>query len=140
MESTISITSSMEDYLEAILEITRESGSARISEIAEKLDIAASSVSEVIGKLAQMQLVTQKKYGPVLLTSKGRDYAEDISCRHKMIKEFLTNVLGVEDEIAENDACMMEHVISNVTMKHLVEYLAEENNILASPDCSSKFN
>lgn len=140
MESTISITSSMEDYLEAILEITQESGSARISEIAEKLDIAASSVSEVIGKLAQLQLVTQKKYGPVLLTSQGKNYAEDISCRHRMIKEFLTNVLGVEDEIAENDACMMEHVISNVTMKHLAEYLAEENEIIASPDCSSNFN
>ncbi|MFN2363112.1 MAG: iron dependent repressor, metal binding and dimerization domain protein, partial [Halarsenatibacteraceae bacterium] len=64
----------------------------------------------------------------------------DICCRHQMIKEFLTNVLGVEDEVAENDACMMEHVVSNVTMKHLVEYLAEENEILASPDCSSKFN
>ncbi|MFW5790379.1 MAG: metal-dependent transcriptional regulator [Halanaerobiaceae bacterium] len=140
MESTINITSSMEDYLEAILEITRESGSARISEIADKLDLAASSVSEVIGKLAQMQLVTQKKYGPVLLTSKGRDYAEIISCRHQMIKKFLTNVLGVDEVIAENDACMMEHVISNVTMEHLAEFLVQENEILANPDCSRKFN
>lgn len=140
MDNSISITSSMEDYLEAILEITRESGSARISEIADKLDIAASSVSEVIGKLAQMQLVTQKKYGPVLLTSKGKDYAEDISCRHQIIKDFLVNVLGVEHEIAENDACMMEHVISSITMKHLIDYLAQENVTIANPDCSNKFN
>lgn len=140
MESTINITSSMEDYLEAILEITRESGSARISEIADNLDIAASSVSEVIGKLTKMQLVTQKKYGPVLLTNKGRDYAEDISCRHQIIKDFLTNVLGVDEKIAENDACMMEHVISSVTMEHLIDYLAQKNVPIADPDCSSKFN
>ncbi|MGM0420917.1 MAG: metal-dependent transcriptional regulator [Bacillota bacterium] len=136
MENIISITSSMEDYLEAILEITRESGSARVSEIAAKLDIASSSVTEVMGKLAQKQLVTQEKYGPVLLTSKGRDYAEKISCRHQVIKDFLVNVLGVETEIAEKDACMMEHVISSTTMKQLAEYLAQADGTTAKTNCT----
>lgn len=127
MDKSISISSSMEDYLETILNITKERGSARVSEIAESLNIAASSVTEVMGKLAKMKLITQEKYGPVILTKTGRNYAERIAYRHQVIKDFLIDVLGVNRKIAEKDACLMEHVMSPVTMRHLVDYLADVN-------------
>jgi len=126
MENSIVISSSMEDYLKTILNITKKKGSARITEIAESLNIAASSVTEVISKLINLRMVTQEKYGPVILTAKGRDYAEKIAFRHKVIKNFLIDVLGVNTQVAEKDACLMEHVVSSVTINHLIAYL---NNI-----------
>ena len=128
MDKSISISSSMEDYLETILNLTKKTGSARVSEIAESLNIAASSVTEVMGKLSKMKLITQEKYGPVILTKKGRGYAERIAYRHQVIKDFLIDVLGVNAKIAEKDACLMEHVMSPVTMQHLVDYLADVND------------
>jgi DtxR family Mn-dependent transcriptional regulator len=135
----MSLSASMEDYLETILTIAEKEGSARVSDIAESLNIAASSVNEVIKKLSKLKLVEQEKYGPVILTKKGKEYAKKISCRHKIIKSFLTNVLKVNKEVAEKDACMMEHVVSSATMERLVDFLVNTDNIEMNNTCISDY-
>ena len=74
-----------------------------------------------------MNLVTHEKYGPVKLTGKGKKYAKKITCRHQIIKTFLVDVLKVDPEIAERDACLMEHVMSSETIEQLVNFLCNLN-------------
>ncbi|MFW5986569.1 MAG: DtxR family transcriptional regulator [Halanaerobiales bacterium] len=139
MADTISLSSALEDYLEAILLISEKQGSARITDIAEKLDIAASSAKEVVDKLINQELVQQEKYGPVILTEKGREYAQRVSCRHKIIREFLTEVLGINEEVAEKDSCMIEHVVSDITMEKLVNFLLETGSFNLPDTCLKEY-
>ncbi|WP_010243091.1 metal-dependent transcriptional regulator [Acetivibrio cellulolyticus] len=129
------LSSSMQDYLEAILELSEEEAAVRITDIASKLNIAKSSVNQTISKLKDMGLVSQQVYGPVELTESGREYAKKVKQRHIRLKKFLVKTLGVDPEIAEKDACQMEHAVSSQTMDRLTEflcrngYMAEECNI-----------
>lgn len=139
MSETKTLSSSMQDYLEAILELA-EKGAVRITDIANKLNIAKASVNQTVSKLKELGLVYQQSYGPVELTEDGRAYANKVKQRHMKLKQFLVEVLGVGHETAEKDACLMEHAVSSQTMDRLTEflckngYMAAECNIL-SKDC-----
>lgn len=124
-----SLSQSMEDYLETVLILSKMNGEARISDIAEKLDISKPSVTEAIDKLSEQGYVNKEKYRPVSLTPKGKKFAEEVFCKHNILKQFLINVVGVNPEIAENDACKIEHVVSNNTMKKIYKILEEEEFI-----------
>lgn len=139
MTDSLNLSTSMENYLETILWISEKEGSAHITEIAERLEIAASSVHETIKKLSNLSLVKQEKYGPVILTEKGEKYAKTIACKHQIIKQFLIDILDVDENIAEQDACMIEHEISNETMTALLEYLRENSNINEDQICIKKY-
>ncbi|NLJ33816.1 MAG: metal-dependent transcriptional regulator [Firmicutes bacterium] len=117
-------SSSMQDYLKAILEITEKNGSARVSDIASRLDVTKPSVTQMVNNLENKGLVKQEPYGPVGLTAAGRELAIRVRERHMLLEKFLVEVLGVAMEIAQRDACMIEHVVSPQTMEKLVEYLA----------------
>lgn len=123
MSEKITLSASMQDYLEAILELEEEETSVRITDIASKLNIAKSSVNQTISKLKGMGLLSQQTYGPVELTEGGREYAKEVKQRHLKLKKFLVKTLGVDPKIAEKDACMMEHVVSSQTMDRLTEFL-----------------
>lgn len=120
-------SSSMQDYLKAILEITERNGSARVSDIADRLRVTKPSVTQMMDNLERKGLVKQEPYSPVGLTSAGLELAVRVKERHKLLEKFLIEVLGVAPEIAEQDACMIEHVVSPQTMEKLVEYLAAES-------------
>lgn len=123
MTGTIAISSAMEDYLEVILELAEKEGVVRITDIAAALDIAKASVTQAITNLRDLGMVTQERYGPVKLTRTGREYAVKVQQRHRILRKFLIEVLGVDPKIAEKDACLMEHVVSPQTMEKLVAYL-----------------
>ena len=123
------LSKSMEDYLETVLILSKINGEARISDIAEKLNISKPSVTEAIDKLSQDGYVYKEKYKPVSLTEKGKKLAEEVFCKHNIIKEFLINVVGVNSEVAEEDACKMEHVVSDNTLEKLYTILEKENYI-----------
>jgi len=139
MGNSLNLSTSMENYLETILWISEKEGSAHITEIAERLEIAASSVHETIKKLSNLSLVKQEKYGPVILTEKGEKYAKTIACKHQIIKQFLIDILNVSEKIAEQDACMIEHEISNETMTALLVYLRENSKIDEDEICIKKY-
>lgn len=119
----ISLSSNMEDYLETILILEQENGFARVKQIAKALDITKPSVSAALKKLESASLVKHDKYDLVGLTPQGTKIAEKIYKRHLILKQFLTEVLGVSETIAEQDACKIEHTISSETMNRLIRFV-----------------
>ncbi len=115
------LTSSLEDYLEAIYMLEKR-GSVRISDIAEFLGVSKPSVNRAVGNLCKHGLIEHELYSDVTLTPKGKALASKVLRRHKIIKKFLTDTLGVDEKIAEQDACRMEHVISVQTIQKLYQY------------------
>ncbi len=123
MTGAISLTSSMEDYLEVVLNLSEKVDVVRITDIANELNITKASVTQAIGTLKKMGLIIQDRYGPVYLSSTGKEHAAKVRYRHRTLRTFLVEVLGVSYKIAEKDACLMEHVLSPHTMEKLVEFL-----------------
>lgn len=114
-----------ENYLEAILQLEEQNGIVRSVDIAEKLGVSKPSVSRAMGVLKKAGYINQETYGNVLLTEKGREKAKAVYHRHTVLTRFLVEVLGVEAGVAEEDACRMEHVLSDQTMEKIGNYMDE---------------
>jgi Mn-dependent DtxR family transcriptional regulator len=112
-----------EDYLEAILELGGTDGPVRSVDLATKLDVSKASVNNAVNNLKQAGLVEQPYYGDITLTKQGAEYAASILERHHVLYHFLLDVLGVQPEVAANEACMMEHAISDDTLSRLTAHL-----------------
>lgn len=119
------LTASNEDYLEAIFELASDDGSVRSVDIADHLNVSKASVNKAVHILQDAGLIEHAHYGQINLTTAGRRQAKDIVLRHTMLKRFLTEVLGINDETAEKDACRMEHVISAETRNHWLSWLED---------------
>ncbi len=138
MSNQIMLSSSLQDYLEAILELSEEGTSVRVTDIALRLNIAKSSVNQSISKLKDMGLVSQQVYGPVELTKAGIEYANKIMQRHIKLKQFLIKTLGVDPKTAEKDACLMEHAVSSQTINRLTAFLCK--NGYMEDECNTTGN
>ncbi len=111
-----------EDYLEAILHVVNRKGYARVGDIAKALNCSSATVTGMFGKLSSKGFVNYEKYGGVTLTESGRSLAGEVAMRHGIIKSFLV-ILGVEEGIADQDACEMEHNLHPVTLQKLDKFL-----------------
>jgi DtxR family Mn-dependent transcriptional regulator len=117
---------SMENYLEVILELENNNKVARAKDIADRLGINPGSVTGALKNLGEKGLINYAPYSFVTLTPKGKRVAAEITRRHAVLKDFLLNVLGIDQETAEETACRMEHAIDSQTVDRLVcfiEYL-----------------
>lgn len=103
---------SMEDYLEAIGTLEDEHGLVRVTQLSDALNVSKPSVTAAVGRLAREGLVMHEKYGSVELTPRGKAVADDVWKRHEALWIFLTEILGVSEETAEEDACKLEHYLS----------------------------
>jgi DtxR family Mn-dependent transcriptional regulator len=128
MPLNVIISNSLEDYLEAILIISEKNDTVRITDLAENMGIAKSSATEAVKSLVDLGFLKHEKYGPVELTDRGKKRAKEIRRRHRLIKSFLTEVLGVPLETAERDACLMEHAVSADTINRLLLFLESQIN------------
>jgi len=139
MSDALTISSSLEDYLEVILELSEKNDAVRVTDIAAMLNIAKASVSQTVSRLKEMGLVNQESYGPLELTGEGRKLAVKVRQRHRLLKKFLVEVLEVDSKVAEKDACLMEHVVSPQTVKKLIEYMEKAcpSNETAMEDCNA---
>jgi DtxR family Mn-dependent transcriptional regulator len=117
------VSPSLEDYLEVILDLNEENEKIRVTDLAAKMKVAKSSVNQAVTKLVDLQMLRHEHYGPLILTELGAERARKVRCRHRVLQQFLAEILGIEPEIAEQDACRIEHYISQVTMEKLVEYV-----------------
>jgi DtxR family Mn-dependent transcriptional regulator len=128
------ISSNMEDYLETIHLLEQERRIVRVKDIAAELNITMPSVSSAVKNLENLGLVSHSRYDSVGLTEKGTQIAEAVYKRHRVIKYFLSAVLGLDSDIAEKDACRIEHNISEETMNKLMQFLERiENGQKPSP-------
>jgi Mn-dependent DtxR family transcriptional regulator len=117
----------MENYLEAIYELSLEHGSARVSDIAVRLNVTKASTNSAMNTLAEKGLIRNEKYREIYLTNKGYDLARLTAKKHKIIKEYLTSVLGIEEAIADDDACAIEHVISSESVQAMEAALKQNS-------------
>lgn len=108
------IQESGEMYLETILYLTKEKGSVRAIDVAEYMGYSKPSVSRAVGLLKNGGYITVDSEGLLVLTASGKDVAEKIYERHTMLTEFFVR-LGVEPEVASDDACKIEHHLSDQT-------------------------
>ena len=121
------IGKSSEDYLETILILEKQHGFVRSIDIANMQNVSRPSVNKAINNLKSLGLVEQEAYGDVTLTPLGRSKALEIIRRHTLIKYFLEDILNVSSEVAEKDACQMEHFLSIETMEKLEDFLEKYN-------------
>ena len=122
------LTIANEDYLECIVRIEDEEdacdeGGIRSVDIAQRLDVSKASVNKAITALKAQGMVEQAHYGKVRLTPRGREVGSAVWRRHRMLRAFLVDELGVEFERADAEACEMEHSLSEDTMKRWLMYL-----------------
>lgn len=109
-----------EEYLEAILILEERRGKARIKELSEMLGVKPPSVVEYLEKLVKKGLVDYVKgRGEIKLTEEGRKIAEQVYRKHVLLRRFL-ELIGVPKEIAEEDACKIEHVVSQITLDRII--------------------
>lgn len=111
-----------EDYLEAILVLHREKGVVRSVDVANHLHYTKPSVSRAVTVLRQAGYLTMDRDRFLHLTAEGQKIAEAVYDRHCCLTNFLVE-LGVDAETAEEDACQIEHVISEDSFEHLKEYI-----------------
>ncbi|MGB2578922.1 DtxR family Mn-dependent transcriptional regulator [Elusimicrobium simillimum] len=117
------LSTSMEDYLEAISIAAKQYGVARVKDIRDLMNVKTPSVTGALTVLAAQGYVVHEKYGYVELTPKGLKAAEDIKQRHALLSAFLTDILGVSKTTADIDACKMEHTISKETFEKLTKFV-----------------
>ena len=113
------LSASLEDYLEAIYHIVQDKQAARAKDIVERLGVHNSSVTQALRSLSEKGLVNYAPYDLVTLTDEGRAAAADVVERHQSLRSFLVDVLGLDAERAEADACRLEHDISNEAAERL---------------------
>ena len=113
----------MQNYLELIYELSLDGKKARVSDIAKHLGVSKPSVNNAVVVLAKDGYVIYEKYADVKLTPKGKETAEFICGKNQTIKQLFVEVLNIDEGIADKDACLIEHVISNESIKAMQEFL-----------------
>lgn len=109
---------SLEDYLETILLLQRKNGQVRSIDIANELNFTKASVSVAMKNLREKEYITMADTGHILLTSSGMLRAENVLERHRFLSDWLIS-LGVNEKVALEDACKVEHDISEETFRAL---------------------
>ena len=110
-----------ENYLEAILILTKEKGYVRSVDLALKMNFSKASISRAISKFKENNLVVVSQDGLIFLTENGREVAKKIYERHCFLYSCF-KFLGVCDDVAKKDACRLEHAMSQETFEKLKEY------------------
>ncbi len=122
------IQESAENYLEAILMIHQRTGHVRSIDIANELSFSKPSVSVAMKNLRTNGYITMDQDGSISLTPKGMEIAQKVYERHTLISSWLEH-LGVPPEIAAEDACRMEHVISQESFQALKAHVRSQNAV-----------
>lgn len=121
-------TPSMEDYLERIYSLIEDKGYARVSDIANGLEVHPSSVTKMVQKLDRDKYLVYEKYRGLILTAKGKKIGKRLVDRHALLEEFL-HMIGVSDDHIYDDVEGIEHHLSwdSITcIEYLVEYFRED--------------
>ena len=122
----MSLLESGENYLETILVLTKRNGSVRSIDIADEMNFTKASVSRAMSILKRDEYIIMEPDGRILLTKEGQKKAAAVYDRHVTLTRFINEVLGVDEEIAEKDACRIEHIISPETFAGIKNLLPKK--------------
>jgi Mn-dependent DtxR family transcriptional regulator len=120
----IPLSPAAEDYLETILALAPDGTLVRSVAVSTQLGISRAAVSKALANLVQAGLIAHTPYGSIQLTESGLARAHLVTQSHQMLKRFLIEILGLDENIAEQDACRLEHVISEETRQKWLHYIA----------------
>jgi DtxR family Mn-dependent transcriptional regulator len=121
--SKAGLTSTMEDYLETIYFLSQKHEVVRVKDIAENMGVRMPTVTSMLKKLNKKGMIAYERYETVELTPKGSDLGNEIDQRHRAISSFLTDILMIGRDQADQDACRIEHSISRITLKRLMDFM-----------------
>ena len=134
------LSANMEDYLEAIGALTKDSGVARVKEISQALKVKTPSVHAALHLLVDKGLIEHEHYGYVRLTEAGAEMAREIMKRHELLEGFLRDLLGLPAKEAAENACRMEHVMSEEALERLERFLEFLRGRPEWAECSAEFH
>jgi DtxR family Mn-dependent transcriptional regulator len=112
-----------EQYLKIIYNLTEGGGVARTNDIAGTLEVAPASVTEMLHKLAEQGYISHTPYKGVVLRSKGKRIACKVARRHRLLERFLADVVGTKGKSVHEQACKMEHALTDDAEKSLCHLL-----------------
>lgn len=127
-KAQLELSESLEDYLVAIYELSREHGSARSAEIAVQLGVSTASVTNALRALAERELINYERYQAVTLTPDGGETAAQVARRKRILQRFFVEVLKLDEGEAEQNAHRMEHMITPRALDRLIDFLDELHN------------
>ncbi len=117
---------STEMYLETVYVLERDHGHAHGVEIAKHLGVSKPSVTKAMNHLSELGLINKESYGSITLTKKGKTVSAKIYKRHQLITRYLEKSLGLDPNEAADNACKMEHIVSDRMLEAIVDYLSDE--------------
>ena len=117
------LTPVMEDYLEAIYDLDQEKRVVRVRDIAKRLNVKMPTVTSMLKTLNERDLVNYEKYEYVELTKSGNSVGREMRRRHGVLLEFLVDILKVDHQTADDEACKMEHALSADTLDRLIDFM-----------------
>ena len=117
--NTVKLSAALENYLETVAALKKEKKYARIGDIAKTLGVKSSSANVAVNLLADNGLVIHERYGYVDLTDEGEKAALEIQKKHDILYKFLNELLFIDGDIAEIEACEIEHSIGDKTIHRL---------------------
>lgn len=104
---------SLEQYIEAIAELLTHDKVCSVTDIAAQVQVSRPAVSRAVRELSEQNLVTHKAYGYVDLTEQGQKIADMLTVRHEALYVFLKDVLHYDDDLADQEACRLEHQVDD---------------------------
>lgn len=116
------LSSGLEDYLECIYNKLQQKGSVKAIELSRELNVTRASVTDALHRLAEKKYINYEKYGTIEITKKGLEKAKEVFDKHKILSYFFENVLSLSVEEANENACRIEHVITQNAFNKLKEY------------------
>lgn len=114
-----------ENYLETILMLKEKKGTVRSIDIARELNFSKPSVSRAMGILRESGYITMEPSGEIQLTESGKEKAGAIYGRHRLLTAFLSEVIGVSAQVAEENACRMEHILDQEVVDGIGQFMKE---------------
>jgi len=117
------LSESQQMYLKAAYLIQQEKGAARVTDIARHLGVIKASVTAALRALSRRGLLNHAPYDLITLTDRGREAASDIMRRYEALRAFLVSVLGLDEKTAGEDACLLEHRVSDEMYRRLVDFV-----------------
>ncbi|WP_028318814.1 metal-dependent transcriptional regulator [Desulfobulbus elongatus] len=117
------LSASLEDYIETIYHIITEKQVARGKDISARLSVSGASVTEALRALSKRGLINYAPYEVITLTTEGRKVAEDVIRRHNSLKQFFTDVLAIDEPLAEEGACKIEHTAPPEIIARMVDFI-----------------
>jgi len=128
------LSTTLESYLEKTHDIQKKYGAVRVTDLATEMGCRLPSVTSALRRLAKLSLVNYEAYRPVTLTKEGLSAVRKLSCRHRIIADFLIDILALPKDFSEEEACKLEHRISVRILNRLGSYV---DFIRELPDGSS---